>query len=59
MCGVPGRADNGTQISLYPAALYNPGQKAEYRYVRTSANIKSSGQYNQWKFLCLSPFLLL
>ncbi|XP_057374647.1 uncharacterized protein LOC130695517 isoform X2 [Daphnia carinata] len=30
MCGVPGRADNGTQISLYPAALYNPGQKAEY-----------------------------
>ena len=32
MCGVPGRAENGTQISLYSAELYNPGQKTEYRY---------------------------
>lgn len=33
MCGVPGRAENGTQISLYSAELYNPGQKTEYRYI--------------------------
>ena len=32
MCGVPGRAENGTQVSLYSAAVYNPGQKSEYRY---------------------------
>ena len=31
MCGVPGRADNDTQMALYSAAVYNPGQKAEYR----------------------------
>ena len=33
MCGVPGRAENGTKILLYSAELYNPGQKTVYRYV--------------------------
>lgn len=31
MCGVPGRYENDSRVSLYSAAVYNPGQKTEYR----------------------------